>query len=105
MLNITPEQQAIFDRVVGIVTQNDELRRQFKAANDALDKNPNGNELDYINDSDESDAVDFRAANVAVGNEVSRVDPTLKATDSWLFHKICIAICHDFHSRKAGVME
>jgi hypothetical protein len=99
MLNLTPDQQAIFDRVVGIVTQNDELRRQFKAANEALDKNPNGNELEYINDSDEPDAVNFRAASDAIRAEVRRVSPSLKKDDSWLFSKISTAICHAFLDR------
>lgn len=96
MLNLTPEQQAIFDRVVGIVTKNDELRRRYKLAYDDLNKNPNGRELDYINDSDEPDAVNFRDASDAVRIEVNNVAPSLKNDDFWLFCRISSAICHNY---------
>jgi hypothetical protein len=96
MLNLTPEQQAIFDRVIGIVTKNDELRRQYKIAHGNMDTNPNSKDLDYINDSDEPDAVNFRAASDAVSAEVNKVSPRLKIDDIWLFHKVSIAVCHHF---------
>ncbi len=96
MFNLKPEQQAIFDRVVGIVMKNDALRKRFKSANEELDKNPNASELEYINDSDEQDAVNFRAAVDAVDCEIEKVDPSLKENDSWLFSKISIAVCQNF---------
>ena len=96
MLNLTPEQQAVFDRVVGIVTKNDELRRQYKIAHGNMDKNPNSKDLDYINDSDEPDAVNFRAASNAVREEVKKISPGLKSDDSWLFSKISMAACRVF---------
>ncbi|MGL4768475.1 MAG: hypothetical protein ACRCV6_10430 [Formosimonas sp.] len=95
-LNLTEEQQAIFDRVVNIVTQNSELRQRFKAANDELDKNPEGNELEYIVESDEADAVEFRAVADEVQVEIGRNAPDLKANDPWLFSDIRAAICKDF---------
>ena len=98
-LSLTPEQQAIFDRVVGIVTQNDELRRRFKAANDELDKHPEGNELEYINDSDDPAAVEFRAACSAVDAAILNLEANLKANDFWLFDDISIEICKNFREQ------
>jgi hypothetical protein len=95
-LSLTPEQQAIFDRVVGIVTQNDELRRRFKAANDELDKHPEGNELEYINDSDDPAAVEFRSAGDAVRAEIKNTASILKTDDSFLLSRILRAVCKNF---------
>ena len=95
-LDLTPEQQEIFDRVVGIVTQNDELRQRFKNAVDELNKHPLADDITYINDSGDIAAVNYREAGDAVHTEVAKSAPSLKANDSWLFSKICIAICHNF---------
>ena len=95
-LNLTPEQQEIFDRVVGIVTQNDELRHQFKTAIDELHKQPNWDDANYMSDSDDPPAANARAANRAIDVEVLKIEPNLKEIDSWLFDDVCIAICHTF---------
>ena len=95
-LDLTPEQQEIFDRVVGIVTQNDELRHQFKTAIDELHKQPNWDDAEYLTDSEDLPAANARAASAAVHTEVKKVAPTLKADDSWLFRDVCAAICHSF---------
>jgi len=95
-LNLTPEQQAIFERVVGIVTQNSELRQRFKAANDEMDKHPEGNELEYVVDSDDPAAVEFRAASDAIDMAILGIEPSLKVSDRWLFRDIAHAICTNF---------
>jgi hypothetical protein len=96
MLNLTPEQQAIFDRVVGIVTQNNDLRQQFKTAIEELHKQPNWDDAEYMSDSDDPPAANARAANNAVDREVLKIAPGLKKNDSQLFYGVCIAICHNF---------
>ena len=96
MLNLTPEQQATFDRVVGIVTQNNELRQQFKTAIEELHKQPNWDDAEYMSESNDPPAANARAANAAVRSSVIEVTQDLNRSDSWLFSKICIAICHDF---------
>ena len=95
-LDLTPEQQEIFDRVVGIVTQNDELRHQFKTAIDELHKQPNWDDANYLSDSDDPPAVNARLANVAVRTELTKIVPSLEKEDFWLFGDIFVAICHDF---------
>ncbi len=103
MLNLTPEQQAIFDRVVGLVTKNENLRSEFKSANEALDKNINGSELEYISDSDEQDAVNFRSAIDKIDSAINKADPILKNNDPWLFSKISIAVCQNLLAIEPGV--
>ena len=95
-LNLTPEQQEIFDRVVGIVTQNDELRHQFKSSNEELRKQPNWDDSYYLTDSEELPAVNARAASEAIHAEVKKIVPNLEHEDFWLFDDICISICHNF---------
>ena len=95
-LDLTPEQQAIFDRVVGIVTQNDELRQRFKNAVNELNKQPLADDLDYINYSDDSASVEFRAASDAIDSSVLNVEPNLEKIDSWLYSYIGREICRDF---------
>lgn len=100
-LNLTPEQQEIFDRVVGIVTQNDELRRQFKTANEELRKQPEWQDFNYRTDSDDPAAVNSRAAHAALEAEISKVAPNLESSDFLLFGDVYIAIGHDFLRTKA----
>lgn len=95
-LSLTPEQQAIFDRVVGIVTQNNELRQQFKTAIEELHKQPNWDDADYMSDSDDPPAANARAADDAIDAEIKKIEPDLKKIDSWLFYEVGDAICLDF---------
>lgn len=95
-LNLTPEQQEIFDRVVGIVTQNDALRHQFKTAIEELHKKPDWQTFSYSNDSNEPTVLNARAASDAVKVEIRRVEPSLETEDFWLFHKVCDATCDKF---------
>ena len=95
-LDLTPEQQEIFDRVVGIVTQNDELRHQFKTAVDELHKQPNWDDAKYMSDSDDPPAANARVADDAIDDEIKRVAPDLKKEDSWLFHEVAYAVCREF---------
>ncbi len=95
-LDLSPEQQEIFDRVVGIVTQNDELRHQFKTAIDELHKQPNWDDVQYISDSKEPAAVNFRAAFDRVKEVAEEVEPTLKTTSPILFGQICSVVCDNF---------
>ncbi|MCE1270001.1 MAG: hypothetical protein LWW88_00205 [Acinetobacter sp.] len=99
-LNLTPEQQEIFDRVVGIITQNDELRNQFKTAVEEVNKHPMADDANYMSDSNDEVIVNYRKVANEVREEVKEVVPNLKADDSWLFSKICIAICHNFIDTK-----
>ena len=96
-LTLTPEQQEIFDRVVGIVTQNDELRHQFKTAMDELHKQPNWENFEYIVDSDELPAVNARVANAAIDAEIMKVDPNISDGSS-LFYAIARAVCTNFQA-------
>lgn len=96
MLDLTPEQQAVFDRVVSIVTKNAELRQQYKTAIEELHKQPNWDNPDYMVDSDDIPAVNARAANDAIDTAIRGVEPDLAVRDSWLFDDVCIAICKDF---------
>ena len=98
-LNLTPEQQEIFDRVVGIVTQNDELRHQFKTAIEELHKQPNWDDANYMSDSDDPPAANARAASAAVRLEVSKIAPDLMEKDSWLFRDVVHQICRDFRQK------
>jgi hypothetical protein len=100
-LDLTPEQQEIFDRVVGVVTQNDELRHQFKTAVEELRKQPEWQDFNYRTDSDDPAAVNARSANAAVRAEISKVAPNLKSSDSLLFGDVYIAIGHNFLRTKA----
>lgn len=102
MLNLTPEQQEIFDRVVGVVTQNDELRHQFKTANEELRKQPDWKDFNYRTDSDDPAAVNSRAVHAALMAEISKVAPNLESSDSWLFDDVYIAIGHNFIGTKGG---
>ena len=95
-LNLTSKQQAIFDRVVGIVTQNNELRQQFKTAIEELHKQPNWDDADYMSDSDDPPAANARAADDAIDAEIKKIEPDLKKVDSWLFYEVGDAICLDF---------
>jgi len=96
VLKLTPEQQAIFDRVVGAVVENIELRQKFKSAMADLHMQPNWDDAEYMSDSDDPPAANARAVNREIDLEVSRVAENLKERDSWLFHKICAEVCRQF---------
>ena len=95
-LDLTPEQQEIFDRVVGIVTQNDELRHQFKTAMNELHKQPNWDDANYMSDSDDPPAANARVVLKLVKIEINKLEPELKEFDSWLYDDICDVICNNY---------
>jgi hypothetical protein len=96
MLNLTPEQKTIFDRVVGIVTQNNDLRQQFKTAIEELHKQPNWDDAEYMSDSDDEPAENARVALEAIKIEINKIESALKTTNSKLFHALCSAVCNNF---------
>jgi len=95
-LNLTDEQQTIFDRVMGIVTLNNQLRHQFKTAIEELHKQPNWDDVEYMFDSDELPAVNARLADDAIDAAIEHTEPNLRKSDSRLFYEIRSAICKDF---------
>ena len=95
-LDLTPEQQEIFDRVVGIVTQNDELRHQFKTAVEEINKHRMAEDINYMADSEEEVAVNYRTAINTVREEIKKINSELKTSNPALHSKTLRAICDNF---------
>ena len=104
-LDLTPEQQEIFNRVVGIVTQNDGLRHQFKTAIDELHKQPNWDDFNYMTDSDDPPAANSRAVLDLVKFKINETEPMLSKNNPDLFSDIYDAICESFLNSKTGGEE
>ena len=79
-LDLTPEQQEIFDRVVGIVTH----------------KHSMAEDTNYMADSEEEVAVNYRTAINTVREEIKKINSELKTSDPALHSKTLRAICDNF---------
>ena len=53
-------------------------------------------DLNYMADSEEDVAVNYRNAANAVRAEVRKMIPNIETEDFWLFSDICTAIYHSF---------